>query len=443
MKFVNQIQNRSWVLFATTVVAMAGCQPVSDPGPVASVSKNPGRALVCDPFHTGGSGEDGQGILGHLFYLDPALSSFAGSVSEIQRNSTQIAADFHFSDLNIPTRPFDEGFTAQGGEVIQTPSSETLYEYFSFHLESVLKLSEADAPGNYQLAVLSDDGSVVQLNPDGSGAQLWINNDGIHPSELGCASRVISMDASSRVPVVVDYYQGPRYHLALVLLWRRIADGASLSDAACGRSGNSVFFDPTQSPSAPSPLWLDMLARGWKVLAPGNYELAGGEEHRRCVDGSCFNERIVISQSEHGRDGDSEDQVGGNSKSNYNYTLAHAGVDPSSIQLRDGSGDAVSFTYNAATSTIEITEAEHDGDKLVVSYCLQRAQPSPTPSVTPSPSACPSPDPSPTPTISPSVSPTPDPSVSPSASPSVSPSPNPSPAPTCTGIGCNGGTFGV
>ena len=38
-------------------------------------------------------------------------------------------------------------------------------------------------------------------------------------------------------------------------------------------SGNSTFFDSTQTPSAPMPTYNAMLSRGWKVIAPANYLL--------------------------------------------------------------------------------------------------------------------------------------------------------------------------
>ena len=90
--------------------------------------------------------------------------------------------------------------------------------------------------------------------------------------ERGTACRIFT---GARLPIAVDYYQGPRFHIALMVLWRKLPDAnaSSLADSACGLSGNDRFFNSNQSPSVPSQTYLDLLSRGWSVVAPQNFLL--------------------------------------------------------------------------------------------------------------------------------------------------------------------------
>jgi hypothetical protein len=91
----------------------------------------------------------------------------------------------------------------------------------------------------------------------------------------------------------LDYFQGPRYNIALMLLWREIPScgangrdtGADLYDEACDQAGNDTFFIWENNPVTPTNLWLGMLSRGWKVLSPENYVLpsAPGVTTNPCV----------------------------------------------------------------------------------------------------------------------------------------------------------------
>ena len=246
---------------------------------------------VCDPFGTGGTAGPDHGIFGHLWYLTPDMPQYT-HVADYQTYGLSAPVDLYFSQLNVPTRKFDEGFTTQDGTLLQTPQGTTLYEWFSLHFETTIKLSRLDTAGEYQFAVLSDDGSVMSINDTGTGYRTLINNDGVTPSRLGCAAESITFDNSTSLPIKVDYFQGPRYHIALILLWREIpscsgptTDPTVLSETQCGKAGNGMYFDYTQVPQPPTQVWLDMLSRGWKVLSPENYYLPDYVTTNPCTGG--------------------------------------------------------------------------------------------------------------------------------------------------------------
>ncbi|MFT3724545.1 MAG: fibronectin type III domain-containing protein [Hyphomonadaceae bacterium] len=148
-------------------------------------------------------------------------------------------------------------------------------KYFGLYMETQLMLGEGEAPGWYELAVLSDDGATVsQKNADGTQTTL-VDNDGDHPTRMGCGSHAVYMNSTTKLPVVIQYYQGPRYHISMVAMWRPLPIGHDpaqpVDDSECGQSGNERYFDPNTTGSPPTNTYYDMLTRGWKPLANENY----------------------------------------------------------------------------------------------------------------------------------------------------------------------------
>jgi hypothetical protein len=91
---------------------------------------------------------------------------------------------------------------------------------------------------------------------------------------MGCETDRVTLSQGSRLPAQYNYFQGPRYHIASVLMWRPYpTDPNQVTDPLCGQEGNNLFFDPTQTPSAPSQNYADLLSRGWQPLQPANYYL--------------------------------------------------------------------------------------------------------------------------------------------------------------------------
>jgi hypothetical protein len=250
--------------------------------------RNPGDPpTVCDPFGGGGGTNASNGIEAQLTYLanDSATVAQGGlSTASFDPNGAEVQlspAKIILSQLNVATRPFTDGFTVkESGDKLQNLNGEALIEYFSVRANSSLRLTASDAEGKYELALLSDDGSILDLDPTGEGKNFerWINNDGTHANRVGCATKALTMKKGADYPIKMHYYQGPRVRIALMLLWRK--QGATpTAELECGAPRNdSYFFTPgANSSSVPTAKYNEMLARGWKPVAPANFFLPDGQ----------------------------------------------------------------------------------------------------------------------------------------------------------------------
>lgn len=281
-------RSTSWVLVGF-LGSLSACQLPEDTqvqaGFTFAQTKPPAvdpSKTVCDPFSNDDNTDAIPGLKGRLEYIPGGSTAQVQSVAQFKQASVPVDIQLYFDRLYVPTRAFDQGFVTQDGVTIQNDQGNTLYEYFMLSFESRVKLAPGEAAGQYQFALLSDDGSILELD-EGSGFDPVVDNDGVHPTRLACATKTVSLQAGSSIPMRLDYYQGPRHHIALNVLWRLRGAGESLSDPACGLEGNSTFWNSSVVPSAPQAAFNDLLARGWKVLAPENYELSEPTSVNPCV----------------------------------------------------------------------------------------------------------------------------------------------------------------
>jgi hypothetical protein len=256
-----------------------------DPGTPGTLGGKPKPDTVCDPFSNpvGGTGTtSANGLNARLYYVPMGMGP--GSALEYPKAGTLVEAEIFFSQLNVPTRPFTAGFATSSGGALKTKDGDTLVEYFGLQFESRVGLAPGEEPGLYQFAVLSDDGSVLQVKPSADGAfETLIDNDGDHPTRMECAGRAVQLASDTRMPVQLNYYQGPKWHIALLLMWRKVAPGdASLEEQECGLAGNEYFFD--DQTSVPNARYQGLLDRGWKPLSPRNFYLRESSGPNPCVD---------------------------------------------------------------------------------------------------------------------------------------------------------------
>jgi len=245
---------------------------------------HPMNKTVCDPFDGGNSTQVmTQGVLGSLFYKTDVMPIFH-KVDDYITFAKKSDKSLFFSDINVPTRMFSEGFSTQTTGVLKDDSGNKLIEYFGIKFETSLQLSENDEEGSYELALLSDDGTRLKIKDpvDDTWSEI-VNNDGDHPTRMGCASRTLQMTRRTSLPMELIYYQGPRHHISNVLIWRKVSEAGK--DSACGQSGNEHFFDPNNQ-SLPLQPYKDLLTRGWKPLAPANFWLSGTASYNPCVVGT-------------------------------------------------------------------------------------------------------------------------------------------------------------
>lgn len=279
---------------------MIGCQPHPSTHNAVSGSVASGAAkysdapykmakVVCDPFEeTGGGSTSSYGIRGKLYYIPPGQTTYS-NVDQYILKGVNTGMFVFLNSIDVPTHMFYQGFTAMDGHTVSDPSGNMLVEWFAMDFETRIKLGPNDAAGDYQLAILSDDGAILDYkdytadNPDTQPYQTLINNDGLTPTRMACATKTLSLKELDRVPVELKYFQGPRWHIALTLMWRKVDATTNLNDPLCGVSGNYTYFNPDYTPSRPQKAYNDLLARGWKVLTPDNFTLPASTRPAPCT----------------------------------------------------------------------------------------------------------------------------------------------------------------
>lgn len=247
------------------------------------IPENPDASgAVCNPFGGSVTARD-QGLLGELYHLPSDLPRYQ-SVSPYIQNGTKLEATLYFDQVNVPTRPFDAGFTTLGGEILKTPSGDTLYEWFALRFDSVIKLTNSDRVGKKQFALLADDGAILRAKVNGQWVNL-VDDDGQHPTKFKIASSAVEMGVDTELPIELKYFQGPRMHIAVMVLWREWPEGQNAwRDSYDGQEGNDLFFDSNVSPSAPQSAYQALLSRGWKPVPAANYFLPSQAAPNPCPE---------------------------------------------------------------------------------------------------------------------------------------------------------------
>jgi hypothetical protein len=248
--------------------------------PVAPVA--PAGPVVCDPFSQGSSTSSGtQGLRSGLkAALYASNSPLSGVNNYVNNEDLRVAANIYLNEINTPTRAFSDGFPVQGGGLLTNAQNQTLIEYFGLRIEGSIRLTDGQSAGFKQFGLLSDDGATLEIkNPVTGVWTMIVNNDGDHGTKLGCANNAYYMEHGVNYEIRVKYYQGPRFHIANMLVWRNVADNSasSLNYSNCGYSNNSAWFDSTQVPSVAGSKWIHAQGAGWRVVGAENFSLPATE----------------------------------------------------------------------------------------------------------------------------------------------------------------------
>jgi hypothetical protein len=232
--------------------------------------------IVCDPFDDDGPSYRQNGLSGQFYYLTPEMPRYERVSEYISLGKKVDRVTLFLSRLFVPTRAFDLGFTTQNGATLKNDAGEDIYEYFGIEMTSTLMLSTMDQHiGDYQLALLSDDGATLEVqSTPGAPFEMLVDNDGTHPTRFKVSQRPVRFDGSTRLPMKLRYYQGPRFHVSMTLMWRPWPQNPSdVVDPLDGHASNSDFFDSTQVPSVEQAKYRELLSRGWKPLDTKNFLL--------------------------------------------------------------------------------------------------------------------------------------------------------------------------
>jgi outer membrane protein OmpA-like peptidoglycan-associated protein len=131
-------------------------------------------------------------LRGQIYFLDEGTDHLP-DFSRLQPHGT-----ISTTQLNVPIQSFENGF----------PGVTDRFEWFALDYRGAFAVP---APGTYRFRLSSDDGSRLLID-----GQQVIDNDGIH----GGAAVEGSAELSEGVHAIeVQYFQGPRYEVELVLEW--------------------------------------------------------------------------------------------------------------------------------------------------------------------------------------------------------------------------------
>lgn len=175
-------------------------------------------------------------------------------------------------DLSVPSTQFSDGFKISEGQYLTDKDGKVLIEAFALDLKTRLQLADRE-PGYYTFAVLSDDGSIVDmdLNSDGE-LEEAINNDAYHSPRLMCYSSFVEMTAQSKINMRLRYFQGPRTTIALTFVMKKVDPANFEQDDLCGQTDSAEFrwFGEATSSADYQPDYVNspfgqLLSRGWFI----------------------------------------------------------------------------------------------------------------------------------------------------------------------------------
>jgi hypothetical protein len=170
-----------------------------------------------------------------------------GVIYHIPKNSQRIPdlrkikpqGKIYASSLNVPGRDFKEGF----------PGVTKRLEWFAIEYTGRFWIEK---PGFYRFALTSDDGSRLFIDD-----RPIIDNDGVHPP----AAKYETVELAGGIHRMrVQYFQGPRFHVALVL---EVAGPDSANDEL--RVFSTEEFRPPANPE------------DWKFPAPTSSPISSGQ----------------------------------------------------------------------------------------------------------------------------------------------------------------------
>lgn len=171
------------------------------------------------------------------------------------------------SQVNVPSRYFSEGFETKENIAIEI-GGRKLDEWFNVNYESILKINDSTLQGEYEFAIVSDDGARLYFDDlnDDLLEKLYLRKDSTQAPAMLCASdfsnaRIIDLRAGMAHRLKINYFQGPRYHIALQLFWRK-KDLSISKSPLCGRGIGDAQQDQLHS-------------EGWEIVPPSVFNLPG------------------------------------------------------------------------------------------------------------------------------------------------------------------------
>ncbi len=249
------------------------------------------KSVPCSTFDQG-SGfysecvDQKNGLLGRLYYLEdrtdgvsqPAVlytkygeqlafnPSTLSSVNVIISRGIPAETYILMPQVAIPEQRFSDGFKLSETEYLQDRNGKKLIEAFALDLIGTLMLPPDQSPGTFEASLISDDGSILDMDfKNDRNYESIILNDGNHAPRVKCSSKFFDLDARSRLPIRLRYYQGPRAIIALTLMLRRVDQPQNQTpgstDMYCDRDVRGIDFVT------------ELQSRGWFIPTRESFSL--------------------------------------------------------------------------------------------------------------------------------------------------------------------------
>ncbi len=135
-----------------------------------------------------------SGLVGEIFLL-PDTTKTLPDFDTMKALDTKL----YVQEINVPDQSWSKGF----------PGLRDRFEWFGIEYNCTFTTNK---PGDYTFRLSSDDGSKLFIDDT-----LLINNDGEHAESSKSGNVYLDSDVHS---AKIQYFQGPRYQLALQLFWK-------------------------------------------------------------------------------------------------------------------------------------------------------------------------------------------------------------------------------
>ena len=210
---------------------------------------------VCNPLKDGEQSGNSKGLVGNI-RLIKELSALGSIQTSSERRSLQgmlnnyLDPSFSYqlgnqsifmNEVNVPLTDFSKGFSTQNGESLKVEGI-VLDEFFNVNLDTLMMIEEDAMAGEYEIAIASDDGSKLSytLKTDSEDYTTYLESNKTHAIKFICTSgsQYLKFEKNKPIKARINYFQGPRYHIALQMYWRKKPADTSRSEY-CDRSPSS------------------------------------------------------------------------------------------------------------------------------------------------------------------------------------------------------------